>query len=216
MYLKGDAMLIERVIVGPLGVNCFILGDKQSKEGVVVDPGADCDLVLAAVARFGLTIKYVINTHGHFDHIGCNRAVTERTGAELLVHESDLGLLSLAKKSAQMYGLQVEDSPAPSRYLTDGMRLEFGRRSIEVLHTPGHTKGGCCLLLRNEQVVITGDTLFADSVGRTDLPGGSHEQLMASIKEKLMPLPDETVVWPGHGASSTIGRERRLNPYING
>ncbi|HJV35321.1 MBL fold metallo-hydrolase, partial [Geomonas sp.] len=116
----------------------------------------------------------------------------------------------------QMYGLQVDDSPAPSRHLTDGLQLTFGKRTIEVLHTPGHTQGGCCLLLRNEQVVITGDTLFADSVGRTDLPGGSHEQLIASIKEKLMPLPDDTVVWPGHGPSSTIGRERRLNPYING
>ncbi|HJV67125.1 MAG TPA: MBL fold metallo-hydrolase [Geomonas sp.] len=209
-------MLIERIIVGPLGVNCFILGDKQSNEGVVVDPGADSEMVLAAVSRFGLKVKYVINTHGHFDHIGGNRAVTVATGAELLIHEKDLPLLSLARKSGQMYGLQVEDSPAPSRYLSDGMRLEFGRRTIEVLHTPGHTQGGCCLLLRNEQVVITGDTLFADSVGRTDLPGGSHEQLMASIKEKLMPLPDETVVWPGHGPSSTIGRERRSNPYING
>jgi glyoxylase-like metal-dependent hydrolase (beta-lactamase superfamily II) len=214
--MKGDAMLIERVIVGPLGVNCFILGDKQSNEGVVVDPGADGELVLAAVARFGLKIKYVINTHGHFDHIGSNRAVVEQTGAELFIHEKDVPLLSLARKSAQMYGLQVDDSPAPSRHLTDGMQLNFGKRTIEVLHTPGHTQGGCCLLLRNEQVVITGDTLFADSVGRTDLPGGSHEQLIASIKEKLMPLPDETVVWPGHGPSSTIGRERRLNPYING
>jgi glyoxylase-like metal-dependent hydrolase (beta-lactamase superfamily II) len=216
MTMKGDAMLIERVIVGPLGVNCFILGDKQSNEGVVVDPGADGQLVLAAVARFGLKVKYVINTHGHFDHIGSNRAVVEQTGAELLIHEKDVPLLSLAKKSAQMYGLQVEDSPAPARYLTDGMQLTFGKRTIEVLHTPGHTMGGCCLLLRNEQVVITGDTLFADSVGRTDLPGGSHEQLIASIKEKLLPLPDETVVWPGHGPSSTIGRERRVNPYING
>jgi glyoxylase-like metal-dependent hydrolase (beta-lactamase superfamily II) len=209
-------MLIETIVVGPLGVNCFILGDKQSNEGVVVDPGADCEIILAAVARFGIKVKYIVNTHGHFDHVGCNRQVQERTAAELLIHEKDLELLSLAAKSAQMYGLQVENSPAPARYLTDGMRLDFGRRSIEVLYTPGHTQGGCSLLLRNEQLVITGDTLFADSVGRTDLPGGSHDQLIASIKAKLMPLPDETVVWPGHGPSSTIGRERRTNPYING
>jgi hydroxyacylglutathione hydrolase len=214
--MGGNVMLFETIVVGPLGVNCFILGDKQSNEGVVVDPGADCEMILAAVARFGIKVKYIINTHGHFDHVGCNRPVQEQTGAEFLIHQMDLGLLSQAKRSAQTYGLNVEDSPIPSRYLTDGMLLDFGRRSIEVLYTPGHTQGGCSLLLRNEQLVITGDTLFADSVGRTDLPGGSHEQLVASIKTKLMPLADETVVWPGHGPSSTIGRERRMNPYING
>ena len=208
-------MLIETIVVGPLGVNCFILGDKQSNEAAVVDPGADCAKILAAVNRLGFQVKYIINTHGHFDHVGCNRPVQEKTGGELLIHEKDVPLLSQAAKSAQMYGLSVEESPAPSRFLTDGMILELGKRSIEVLHTPGHTQGGCCLLLQNEGVVITGDTLFADSVGRTDLPGGSHEQLIASIKAKLMPLSDETVVWPGHGPSSTIGRERRMNPYIN-
>lgn len=208
-------MLFETIVVGPLGVNCFILGDKSSKEAAIVDPGADCEMISAALDRFGLQVKYIINTHGHFDHVGCNRRLQEKTGAELLIHEADVKLLSLASRSAQNYGLVVEDSPAPSRFLTDGMRLELGKRCIEVLHTPGHTQGGCCLLLANERVVITGDTLFADSVGRTDLPGGSHEQLIASIKGKLMPLPDETVVWPGHGPSSTIGRERRMNPYIN-
>ena len=209
-------MLIETIVVGPLGVNCFILCDKQSNEGVVVDPGADCGQIIAAIARFGIKVKYIINTHGHFDHVGCNKALQEHTAAELLIHEKDLLLLSHASRSGLKYGIKVEDSPTPSGYLTDGMRLDFGRRSIEVLHTPGHTEGGCSLLLRNEQLVITGDTLFADSVGRTDLPGGSHQELIASIKTKLMPLPDETVVWPGHGPSTTIGRERRSNPYING
>jgi|SRR6185369_9339799 len=208
-------MLIETIVVGPLGVNCLILGDKQSKEGIVVDPGADGEMILAAVARLGLTVKYVVNTHGHFDHVGGNRQLQSETGAELLIHENDLALLQQASRSGRNYGLVVEDSPAPTRYLTDGLRLDFGRRTLEVLHTPGHTPGGCSLLLRNEQVVITGDTLFADSVGRTDLPGGSHAQLIASIKEKLMPLPDQTVVWPGHGPSTTIGQERRCNPYLN-
>ncbi|GFO60458.1 MBL fold metallo-hydrolase [Geomonas silvestris] len=208
-------MLLETIVVGPLGVNCLILGDKQSKEGVVVDPGADSDMVLAAVNRLGLKIKYLINTHGHFDHVGGNRQVKEATGAEFLIHQSDLRLLEMAARSAQNYGLVVENSPLPDRYLTDGMQLSYGKRTIEVLHTPGHTQGGCCLLLRNEGVVITGDTLFADSVGRTDLPGGSHEQLIRSINEKLMPLDDTTVVWPGHGPSSTIGQERRYNPYLN-
>ena len=208
-------MLMEVVVVGPLGVNCLILGDQQSREGVVVDPGADADVILAAVARLGLKVKYILNTHGHFDHVGCNKQIQEQSAAEFLIHEQDLVLLSQAAKSARQYGLQVEDSPLPDRYLTDGLRLEFGGHGIEVLHTPGHTRGGCSLLLREERVVITGDTLFADSVGRTDLPGGSHEQLIASIKNKLMPLEDETLVWPGHGPSSTIGRERRSNPYLN-
>ncbi len=208
-------MLFETIVVGPLGVNCFILGDKQSQEGVVVDPGADCEIIRDSIARFGIKVKYIINTHGHFDHVGCNRQLQEQTGAELLIHQGDLALLSMASRSAQKYGLSVEDSPSPSRHLTDGMTLEFGHRCIEVLHTPGHTQGGCCLYLAKEKLLITGDTLFADSVGRTDLPGGDHGQLIASIKAKLMPLPDETIVWPGHGPSSTIGRERRLNPYIN-
>ena len=209
-------MLLETIVVGPLGVNCFILLDKQSHEGVVVDPGADGEMILSAIARFGMQVKYIINTHGHFDHIGCNRQVQALTGAELLIHEKDLWLLSEAAKSAQQYGLQAEDSPLPSRYLTDGMRLEFGSRSIEVLHTPGHTPGGCSLFLAKEHLVITGDTLFADSVGRTDLPGGSQEQLIASIRAKLLPLADDTVVYPGHGPSSSIGRERRSNPYLRG
>ena len=208
-------MLFETIVVGPLGVNCFILGDKHSNEGMVVDPGADCDMILATVANFGVEIKYIVNTHGHFDHVGCNRRLKERTGAQLLAHQEDLPFLLNAGRSARKYGLSVEDSPPPDLFLTDGMRLELGRRSIEVLHTPGHTQGGCCLYLANEKLVITGDTLFADSVGRTDLPGGNHSQLIAAIKTKLMPLPDDTVVWPGHGPSSTIGQERRLNPYLN-
>lgn len=208
-------MLFETIVVGPLGVNCFILGDKQSNEGMVVDPGADCEVILSAVARFGLKVKYIVNTHGHFDHIGCNRHLKEKTGGELLVHKEDVPFLLNASRSAQKYGLSVEDSPEPDAFLFDGMKLELGHRSIEILHTPGHTQGGCCLYLANEKLVITGDTLFADSVGRTDLPGGDHAQLIACIKNKLMTLPDDTVVWPGHGPSSSIAQERRFNPYLN-
>ena len=208
-------MIIEALPVGPLQVNCYIVGCESTREALVVDPGDEGGRILAALDRAGLQAKVVVNTHGHFDHVGCNRQITEQTGAELLIHQQDQTLLSMASMSASKYGLQVEDSPEPTRYLTDGMRLDFGKRSIEVLHTPGHTPGGCCLLLAHEKLVITGDTLFADSVGRTDLPGGSHEQLIASIKARLMPLPDETVVWPGHGPSSTIGTERRMNPYLN-
>jgi glyoxylase-like metal-dependent hydrolase (beta-lactamase superfamily II) len=208
-------MIMDTIVVGPLGVNCFILADEETREGVVIDPGADSRVILAKVADRGVKIKYVINTHGHFDHVGANRAVVEKTGGELLIHEKDVALMKMASRSAANYGLSVEDSPEPGRHLTDGLKLDFGKLSIEVLHTPGHTEGGCSLYLATEKLVITGDTLFADSIGRTDFPGGSHPVLIASIREKLLTLPDETLVWPGHGPSSTIGHERVNNPFLS-
>jgi len=207
-------MIFETIVVGALGVNCFILGCDETSEALVVDPGADADRILALVAKRGLRVTTVVNTHGHFDHVGGNRRVLEATGAELMIHEADAPYLQKAVVTAARYGVAAEDSPAPSRFLTDGMTITFGRKSLQVLHTPGHTQGGCCLYLASEGMVITGDTLFADSVGRTDLPGGSHEQLIASILGKLFTLPDETRVYPGHGPSSTIGHERKHNPYL--
>lgn len=207
-------MIFETIVVGALGVNCSILGCNETREALVVDPGADAERILAAVAKHGLRVTTVVNTHGHFDHVGGNRRVLEATAAELLIHEADAPYLQRAVVTAARYGVTAEDSPPPSRFLTDGMTISFGRKSLQVLHTPGHTQGGCCLHLASEGMVITGDTLFADSVGRTDLPGGSHEQLIASIRGKLLTLPDETKVYPGHGPSSTIGHERRHNPYL--
>jgi glyoxylase-like metal-dependent hydrolase (beta-lactamase superfamily II) len=207
-------MIFETIVVGPLGVNCFILGCEESKEGIVVDPGAEPDKILAAVNRLGVRISCVINTHGHFDHIGGNRKVLEQTGAPLLIHESEVHLLSRAADTAAMYGLVVDNSPRPDRFLEDGMILSFGQHQLRVLHTPGHTPGGCCLHLADEGMVITGDTLFADGIGRTDFPGGSHKALIEAIRSKLLTLPDGVRVYPGHGPASTIGHERRYNPYI--
>jgi hydroxyacylglutathione hydrolase len=207
-------MIFETVVVGPLGVNCFILGCEETGEGVVIDPGGEAERVLAAVTRLGLTIRYVINTHGHFDHVGGNRAVLDATGAQLLIHEGDVHFLSRAADVATMYGLVTENSPRPDRLLEDGMAITFGRQTIRVLHTPGHTPGGCCLYLAEQGVVITGDTLFADGVGRTDFPGSSHQSLMESIRDQLLTLPDETKAYPGHGPATTIGHERLYNPYI--
>jgi len=208
-------MIFETVVVGPLGVNCFILGCEETREGVVVDPGADADRILARVRALGLTIRTVINTHGHFDHIGGNKEILEATGARLMIHRDDVPFLSRATDVAANYGLATENSPPPDELLEDGKTVTFGKCALKVLHTPGHTPGGCCLLLEGEGKVITGDTLFAESVGRTDFPGSSHEALMASIRTKLLPLPDETQVYPGHGPASSIGREKRYNPYIN-
>lgn len=209
-------MIFEIVVVGPLGVNCFILGCEETREGVVVDPGADAGRILARVRALGLTIRTVINTHGHFDHVGGNKEVLEATGARLMIHRDDVHFLSRAADVAANYGLTTENSPPPDELLEDGMTVTFGKHTLKVLHTPGHTPGGCCLLLEGEGKVITGDTLFAESVGRTDFPGSSHEALITSIRTKLLTLPDGTQVFPGHGEASSIGREKRYNPYLNG
>lgn len=207
-------MIFETIVVGQLGVNCFILGCEETREGVVVDAGGEPDRVLAAVARLGLKVRYVINTHGHFDHVGGNKRVLEATGAEYLIHGADVHFLSRAVEVAAMYGLTTDNSPKPARLLEDGMSITFGRHEMKVLHTPGHTPGGCSLYLAGEGMVLTGDTLFAESVGRTDFPGSSHEALLEGIRTKLLVLPDATAVYPGHGPATTIGHERSHNPYL--
>lgn len=207
-------MIFETVTVGPLAVNCFIIGDESVGEGVVIDPGGDAERIIDAANRLGLTIRQVINTHGHFDHVGGNRRVLAATGARLLIHRDDAHFLSRAADVAVMYGLTTENSPPPDQYLEDGMLIMIGSSPMRVLHTPGHTPGGCCLYLEEEGKVITGDTLFAEGVGRTDFPGSSHEALVEGIRAKLMPLPDATIAYPGHGPTTTIGHERRYNPYI--
>ncbi|SNB44894.1 MBL fold metallo-hydrolase [Geobacter sp. DSM 9736] len=208
-------MIFESVVVGELGVNCFILGCEKTKEGIVVDPGGEPGRILAAVSQLGLSVKYVINTHGHFDHVGGVKEVLAATGARYLVHREDVPFLSRASDSARAYGLRAENPPLPDEFMEDGLTVSFGECRLKVIHTPGHTPGGCCLYLEDENVVITGDTLFAESVGRTDLPGGSHEILVAGIRDRLLNLPEETSVWPGHGPASTIGHERRHNPYLH-
>ncbi|HYS42849.1 MAG TPA: MBL fold metallo-hydrolase [Geobacteraceae bacterium] len=207
-------MIFEIVVVGPLEVNCFILGCETTREGVIVDPGSEAEKVLAAAGKLGLTIRQVINTHGHFDHVGGNRQVLAATGATLLIHDGDVPFLSRAAEVATRYGLTTENSPPPDQLLEDGLLLTFGKYGMQVLHTPGHTPGGCCLYLESEGKVITGDTLFAEGVGRTDFPGSSHEALIEGIRSKLLTLPDKTVAYPGHGPATTIGHEKRYNPYI--
>ena len=207
-------MIFEVLVVGPLAVNCYILGCEETREGVVVDAGGDAGRIIAAAERHNLKIGQVITTHGHFDHVGANLAVMEHFGARLLVHAADAPLLERAADAARIYGLRGENSPRPDMFLAEGMEITFGTCRMEVLHTPGHTQGGCCLYLAAEKKVITGDTLFADSIGRTDLPGGSHEQLLESIRTKLLTLPDDVEAYPGHGPETTIGHEKHHNPYF--
>ena len=213
---KRGAMIFETIVVGELGVNCFILADSETKEGVVVDPGADGERILASLKSTGVKPLYILNTHGHFDHIGANRMVSEATGAKLMINSGDEPFLTRASQSARMYGLSAENSPAPAASLSEGDIIRFGSHEIRVIHTPGHSPGGCCLYMQKEGILISGDTLFAESIGRTDLPGGSQSELVGNIRKKLLVLPDETRVFPGHGPSSTIGHEKKYNPYLGG
>jgi len=207
-------MIFETLEVGPLGVNCFILGCATTREGIVIDPGGDVGRIAEIVQRHGLKIRYILNTHGHFDHVGGNLQAVRAFGAPLLIHAGDADLLGRIAEVAGMYGMQGENSPAADSFLTDNMEITFGNHRLNVMHTPGHSQGGCCFYLDAEKLVITGDTLFADSIGRTDLPGGSHQKLLDSIRTRLFTLPDEVAAYPGHGPKTTIGHEKRNNPYF--
>ena len=205
-------MILESLPTGPLQVNCYVVACGVTRQAAVIDPGGDVAQILALLKQHDLQVVMVINTHGHFDHIGGNRQLLAATGADLLLHQADLQLLASSADHAAAFGLPAETSPAPQRLLEGGERLQLGELLVDVLHTPGHTPGGICLLI-NDQVIV-GDTLFAGSIGRTDLPGGDHQTLIESIREKLLVLPDETVAHPGHGPSTSIGREKLYNPFL--
>jgi glyoxylase-like metal-dependent hydrolase (beta-lactamase superfamily II) len=206
-------MILMRLIVGPLQVNCYILADEKTKEAVVIDPGDDANDIMKIIRDKGLSIKYIIDTHAHFDHVGANAHLKEISGAEILMHEADDALLREATKQAQIFGMKTAASPPPDRFLKDGDVIKAGEVSLRVLHTPGHSAGGISLL--EDGMVFTGDALFAGSIGRTDLGGGDLMTLITSIKTKLLSLPDETRVFPGHGPDSTIGIEKRENPFLS-
>jgi len=206
-------MIIKELEVGPIMANCFILGCEKTGEAVVVDPGDDADKILALLAESKLKVKYLINTHGHFDHVSANKRMKKVTGADLLIHTLDAPMLDQLSQNAAMFGLTSENSPKPDRMLEDGDTITFGDNIIiKVLHTPGHTLGGISLVV--DDIVIVGDTLFAGSIGRTDLPGGSFDILSSSIKKKLFTLDDNTKVLTGHGPATTIGNEKRSNPFV--
>ncbi len=207
-------MIVEVFPVGALQVNCVVLGCPTSRKAVVIDPGADIQKIEAVLSKQNLTVELILNTHGHFDHIGANAALKKLTAAPLLIHRDDVNLLQLASAQASAYGVSAEDSPLPDTELSGGETLEFGEQSLDVLHTPGHSPG--CVCFYREGLLVSGDTLFAGSVGRTDLPGGNHQQLLQSIQQQLAGLPPQTRVLPGHGPLSTIEQELKYNPFLAG
>ena len=205
-------MIIKTLAVGPIMANCFILGCEETLEAAVIDPGDEADRILFALAESNLTTKLIINTHGHFDHVGANKRLNEITGAPILIHPLDKPMLSQLANSAAAWGMKADNSPAPDRELQEGDEVTFGKMTLKVLHTPGHTPGGISLYTDNE--VFVGDTLFAGSIGRTDFPGGSFETLRESIQQKLFKLSDDLKVYPGHNQATTIGMEKRNNPFV--
>ena len=206
-------MHISRLVVGPLQVNCYVVSDERTNEAIVIDPGDDAEDILRLVSSKGLKVKYIVNTHAHFDHVGANKQLKESTGAELLIHQEDDKLLGNTAGQARMFGMTAPSSPKADRYVKHGDVITVGAVSLTVLHTPGHSAGGICLA--GDGVVFTGDALFAGSIGRTDLMGGDLMTLITSIRTNLMTLPDDTVVLTGHGPQSSIGEERRENPFLN-
>ena len=205
---------IIAIPVGALEVNCYIVWDRATLDGVIIDPGADADEIEAAVKENGLKVRCVLNTHGHFDHVGADAAMKAAFGAPVAIHPDDAPLMADAHEHGIFFGVETPKQAAPDILLEDGQSMEFGPLKFKVIHTPGHTRGGVCLYLEGAKALFTGDTLFAGSVGRTDFEGGSMDELMSSISRKLLSLDDKVMVLPGHGPSSTIGEERRTNPYL--
>jgi glyoxylase-like metal-dependent hydrolase (beta-lactamase superfamily II) len=196
-----------------LQTNCYIVGCEDTKEGAIIDPGGDAKLILGEVERLGLKIKYVINTHGHFDHTLANKEVVKATGAPLAIHSADAPMLTQGG-GAFFFGIMGKASPPANTILEEGQVLTLGNIQLKVFHMPGHSPGSICLYNEKESVLFDGDVLFNMGIGRYDLPGGNYGVLMQSIR-RLLALPDETAVYPGHGPATTIGRERRSNPFLS-
>jgi len=205
-------LIIKDLTVGPIMANCYIVGCEETKVAAVIDPGDEADRILIILAEAGLTVQTIINTHGHFDHVSANQRMKEVTGAELLIHALDAPMLSQLSATAASWGMSSEDSPPPDRTIAHGDVVQVGNIDLTVIHTPGHTPGG--ISLHSNKAVFVGDTLFAGSIGRTDFPGGDFGVLKTSIQEKLFSLDDDVTVYPGHMGLTTIGQEKRTNPFV--
>jgi len=224
MAAEPNSVILESFPVGPLQCNCTILGDLAAHEAIVIDPGDEISRIHRRLTELGLTLKQILITHAHIDHIGGALKLKRLTGAPILLNEADLPLLKMMEAQAGWLGIETPETEAPDGSLTDGMKVGLDSAPAQVLHTPGHTQGSVCLYFApvpsvvsvpvGAGLLIAGDTLFAGSIGRTDLPGGNSRQILESIHNRLLVLPEDTQVLPGHGPLTTIGEEKYRNPFL--
>ena len=207
-------MIHEILTVGPLHCNCSILGDESSLEAIVVDPGDDIPRILSVLDKHNLTVKQIVITHAHIDHIAGAQRLKRVTGAPILYNQNDLPLVEMMDVQAGWLGIPTPEVPPPDDTLDEGKSIAIVGLTGSILHTPGHTQGSVCLYLPDQSLLLAGDTLFAGSIGRTDLPGGNTRQLLNSIHNRLLTLPDDVSVIPGHGSRTSIGAERESNPFL--
>ena len=203
---------VDPLIVGPLFSNCYIVWDDKEKQGVIIDPGDDPQLILKRLEELNIEIKYILATHGHFDHVGAVAPIRRELNVEFLAHKGDSFFIEDGENAASRWGFHIEQPPKPDRFISDGEKLKVGKFELEVLYTPGHSPGGVCFL--NDRMVFGGDTLFQGSIGRTDFRKGSFEDLAKSIRTRLYILPDDTIVFTGHGPVTTIGDEKKNNAFV--
>jgi hydroxyacylglutathione hydrolase len=207
-------MILETFPVGPLHCNCTILGDEVTHEAVVVDPGDNIPEILSRLHKHGLTLRQIVITHAHIDHVGGAVLLKKATGAPVFLNQHDLGLLGAMEIQAGWLGIPTPEVASPDASADDGLTVGLATLRAEVIHTPGHTPGSICLLFPQQHLLLAGDTLFAGSIGRTDLPGGDGPQILRSLRNRLMVLPETTRVLPGHGPDTTIGEEKQSNPFL--
>jgi hydroxyacylglutathione hydrolase len=207
-------VILKTFPVGPLQCNCTILGDEASGEAMVVDPGDNVPQILSFLAEHQLKLQQIVVTHGHIDHVGGAARLKKATGAPVLLNQNDMELLQMMDVQAAWIGVAPPEVEAPDASAEDGLSTGIAGHRAQILHTPGHTQGSVCLHFAPEKLLLAGDTLFAGSIGRTDLPGGDGKQILRSIHDRVLTLPDETRVIPGHGPATTIGEERATNPFL--
>lgn len=207
-------MLLSTVVVTEFMTNCYIVGDEASKEAIIIDPGGEARKILAEVEKMGVNVTAVVNTHAHVDHIGALKDIKALLNVSIMLHQGEVPVLKSASRMARLFGITIDDPPEPDRFLKEGDEIVVGSLILKVLETPGHSPGGISLVTSDGKFCFSGDSLFAGSIGRTDLPGGDYSTLIDSIKSKLIPLGDDVKVFTGHGPATTMGAERRYNPFL--